>query len=191
MPFLPEKLRSQIYRPILLAANNPDYQFIPTENLEDFLDGWIKTFRAAEKDGYLPKSVSYFGISLPVEPAIKWTRAMLADGQRYFAANPEVISLHKSWRPKNGLISLAFDDDVTISGLNDKLNMDAWCNVLPNATITRVLVPHAEYGLKRVGHVGMFKRENEKAWELMRDLAVHGKIPSGKVRRWIQGKAQL
>jgi predicted alpha/beta hydrolase len=191
MPVLPEELRSQIYRPIFLAANNAIYQFIPPEKLDDFLDTWIMTIKAAEKDGHLPKSVSYFGISLPAKPALEWNRAMLAEGQRHFAANPELVSFFRSWKPKNGLFSLAFDDDLSISNQNDNLNMDGWCDVFPSATITRVLVPHADYGMEKVGHIGMFKRENEKAWELMKDLAVHGRIPNGKVRRWIQGKSQL
>jgi hypothetical protein len=116
---------------------------------------------------------------------------MLAEDHRYFAANPELTSFYTSWRPKNGLVSLVFEDDVTNFGLDDKLPVDGWCDVLSSATITRILVSPKEYEMQEVGHVGMFKRANEKAWELMRDLVVDGKIPRGKVRRWNQGQVKL
>jgi len=191
MPLIPEKLRSQIYRPIFLAANNPNYQFVPADYLPMFLDIWTNTLKAAEKEGYLPKSASYFGVALPAGAAIEWARGMLSENHRYFAAQPELVSFYTSWNPKNGLVSLVFADDVTNFGLDDKLPVDGWCDVLSSATITRVLVSPEEYGMEQVGHVGMFKRGNEKAWELMRDLAVDGKLPKGKVRRWNQGKVKL
>ena len=192
MAFLPDALRSQIFRAVFVSANNPNWQYAPTDFVPAFREIWTKTVNASVKEGYLPRSASYFAVTLPAGPAIEWSSGMLSEDKRYLAGNPKLTSFYTSWEPKNEIISIAFKDDATIMGQEEPVPIDAWCEVHTKAKITRVLVTPDEYGWNEIGHVGMFKDGHEDLWELIRNIIVDGKIPEkGKTRRWNQGKSRL
>jgi hypothetical protein len=192
MALLPDTLRSQIFRAVFVSANNPNSQYAPPALVRTFREIWTKSLNATMKEGYLPRSASFFGVALPGGPAIEWSIGMLSEDKRYIAGNSKLTSFYTSWDPKNEIISIAFKDDATIMGQEEPVPMDAWCEVHTKAKITRVLVSPDDYGWKEIGHVGMFKDGHDDVWELIRDIIVEGKIPDkAKVRQWNHGKSRL
>jgi len=192
MALLPETLRSQIFRAVFISANNPNWQYVPPKFVPTFREIWTKTRNASVKEGYLPRSASFFGVTLPAGPAIEWSSGMLSEDKRYLAGTPKLTSFYTSWEPKNEIISIAFKDDITIMRQEEPVPIDAWCEIHTKAKITRVLLSPDEYGGKEIGHVGMFKDGHEDVWELIRNIIMDGKIPDkGKTRRWNQGKSRL
>jgi hypothetical protein len=192
MALLPDTLRSQIFRAVFVSANNPNSQYAPPALVRTFREIWTKSLNATMKEGYLPRSASFFGVALPGGPAIEWSIGMLSEDKRYIAGNSKLTSFYTSWDPKNEIISIAFKDDATIMGQEEPVPMDAWCEVHTKAKITRVLVSPDDYGWKEIGHVGMFKDGQDDVWELIRDIIVEGKIPDkAKVRQWNHGKSRL
>lgn len=192
MPLLPERLRLQIFRAVFVAANNPHWQYVPAHFVGKFREIWTNAMDITQEKGYLPRSALMFAITLPAGPALEWGRAILGDDKRYLAGTPEVASLYTSWVPKNEIISLVFSDDIVLISQVDPVSIDAWCDVLTQARITRVLISPEAYGWNRIGHVGMFKEYQDGVWEMIRDIIIDGKIPSkGATRRWNQGKSRL
>lgn len=192
MALLPDSLRSQIFRPVFISANNPNWQHAPAHFVPIFREIWTKSLNASLKEGYLPRSASYFAVTLPAGPAIEWASTMLANDKRYIAGYPKLTSFYTSWEPNNEIISVAFKGDPTIMSQEEPVPIDAWCEVFTKARITRVLVSPEDYGWKEIGHVGMFKAGHDGLWELIRNVIVDGQIPAkGKIRRWNQGKSRL
>jgi hypothetical protein len=192
MPLLPEGLRSQIFRAVFVAVNSPHWQNVPAHFVDKFREIWSNAMDMTQKKGYLPRSALAFAITLPAGPALEWGRAMLGVDKRYLAGIPEVASFYTSWIPKNEIISLVFSDDMVLLSQKDPVPIDAWCDVLTQARITRVLISPKKYGWMEVGHVGMFKEYQDGLWEMIHDIIMDGKIPSkGVTRRWNQDKARL
>jgi hypothetical protein len=192
MALLPDELRSQIFRAVFVAVNNPNWQNAPKDFVPTFLEMWTKTLNCVKKEGYLSRGGSFFQIILPAGAALELANGMLSENRKYFAGNPELASRYTSWDPKNEIISLAFADDATLMSQNPPVPIDEWCQVFPKAKMTRVLVSPDEFGAKEIGHTGMFREGNERVWEMIRDIIVDGRIPdNGAIRRWNQGKAKL
>jgi predicted alpha/beta hydrolase len=153
---------------------------------------WQHTLDSIQKDGYLSPEGSIFGITIPAGAATEWARSILGDDKRYLAGDSNLAPFYKSWQPENEIISVAFEDDITLFSRNQTVPLDAWCDVFTRAKMTRVLVTPEQYGKKEVGHMGMFKDGQSEIWEMLRDIIVDGKIPDkGDIRRWNQGKARL
>jgi hypothetical protein len=189
---LPEHLRSQIFRAVFVAGNNPNLHFAPEEYKPKFREIWQHTLDSIKKEGYLSPSASIFGITILAGVGTEWASNIIGDDKRYWAAYPNLAPSYESWQPKNEIISVAFKDDMTLFSRNQVVPLDGWCEVFCKAKVTRVLVTPEQYGCKEVGHVGMFKEGQDNVWEMIRDIIVDGKIPDrGDIRRWNQGKARL
>jgi predicted alpha/beta hydrolase len=127
---------------------------------------------------------------LPAGIGGEWSSNIGGEDTRYYAGNPDLKAFYDSWAPGTEVISVAFDDDITL--FSSPKPIDEWCKLLPQAKMTRILVSPEQYGWNTVGHIGMFKEGQEGVWEVMRDIIVDGKLPAmGDVRRWNQGKAML
>jgi len=151
---------------------------------------WTRALELTKEKGYFPPEASLFKISLPYGVGAQWSSKIGGDDKRYLAGDPDLSPFYNSWKPSKEVISVAFQDDITLFG--SPRPIDEWCKLLPHAKMTRIIVSPEEYGWNRVDHIGMFKEGQESVWGLMRDIIVDGKLPTkGEIRRWNQGIAKL
>jgi hypothetical protein len=178
---------------VFVAVNNPNWQHAPQDGLgEVFRRHWEKGIELTKREGYFPPEASTFQVTIPAGCGLEWGRSIMQDDKRYFAGNPDISSFYTSWQPRNEIISLVFSDDILIFRQVEPKSIDGWCETLTSARVTRVLVHPQDYGANEIGHVGMFKDEEGRIWDIMRDSLIKGEIPSpSSVRRWNQGKSKL
>jgi hypothetical protein len=151
---------------------------------------WTQAVELTKQNGYFPPEASLFKIMLPAGVGAQWSSNIGGEDTRYFAGDPDLSSFYTSWEPSKEVISLAFQDDITL--FSTPKPIDEWCKLLPRAKITRIMISPEQFGWNTVGHIGMFKDGQEGVWELMRDIIVGGKLPTkGEIRRWNEGKAKL
>lgn len=151
---------------------------------------WTHALELTKEKGYFPPEASLFRIALPYGIGAEWSSNICGEDKRYFAGNPNLGAFYASWKPSTEVISLAFQDDIALFGIPGPI--DEWCELLPKAKMTRIIISPEENGWDRVDHIGMYKEGQEGVWELMRDIIVDGKLPTkGEIRRWNQGKAML
>jgi len=151
---------------------------------------WTNALELTKQKGYFPPEASLFKITLPAGIGGEWSSNIGGEDTRYYAGNPDLKGFYDSWAPSTEVISVAFDDDITL--FSSPKPIDEWCKLLPQAKMTRILISPEQYGWNTVGHIGMFKEGQEGVWEVMRNIIVDGKLPAmGDVRRWNQGKSML
>jgi predicted alpha/beta hydrolase len=154
------------------------------------LNMWTHALELTKEKGYFPPEASVFKITLPFGIGMEWSSRIAGDDKRYFAGDPDLSSFYTSWKPTKEVISVAFNDDIILFSTPGPI--DEWCELLPQAKMTRIIVSPDNYGWTPVGHIGMFKEGQEGVWELIRDIISDGKLPTrGDIRRWNQGKAKL
>lgn len=151
---------------------------------------WTNAVDLTKEKGYFPPEASLFKIILPFGVGTEWSSKIGGDDIRYFAGVPSLSPFYSSWNPGKEVISMAFQDDITL--FSTPKSIDEWCKLLPQAKMTRIMITPEQYDWDTIGHIGMFKEGQEGVWELLRDIIVDGRLPAkGEIRRWNQEKAKL
>lgn len=151
---------------------------------------WANAVELTKEKGYFPPEASLFKIMLPFGVGTEWSSKIGGDDIRYLAGDPALSPFYSSWTPDKEVISVAFQDDITLFSTTKPI--DEWCKLLPRAKMTRIIITPEENGWDTVGHIGMFKEGQEGVWELLREIIVEGRLPAkGEIRRWNQEQAKL
>jgi predicted alpha/beta hydrolase len=104
--------------------------------------------------GYLPSKKLGIGMNLPPNQARQWAKWLLK--KNYLFDDPEIDTTRYSF-VKSKILSYSFSDDNWAHLEPCKAMVDHYAN----ATITYVEIEPEKFGLKRIGHFGVFREKNK------------------------------
>lgn len=115
--------------------------------------------------GYLPWSKFNMGADLPLGVYVQWKK--WCKSPKYFFADPDLTSLVEQYaRVKTKIYAVsALDDDWALPN-----SRHAFMQHYQNADIHYIDITASQYGMKKIGHMGYFKKGSENIW----DFIIHG-----------------
>lgn len=109
--------------------------------------------------GYAPAKLMGWGEDLPKGVALQWVEWCSSPG---YVSNgfDKTIKQHFYNDIQCPIVNVRCSDDPIAS----QANVEDILRLFPNADITRVVVSPADYGLNRLGHINIFRRQSQTAW---------------------------